>query len=231
MCTWPWTVPVCLYDSVFSVIGNCNDCRKSVRRGSGLEAWTLLKCSRHFRRSVCEHCRYCHKLCRCDSCKTIHWHRSTETARLDTERWIHGGGNCGTGHSEVNSRGWKLWDWTLRGEFTGVEIVGLGIERWIHGGGNCGTGHWEVDSQGWTLWDWTLRDEFTVVDIVGLDTERWIHRGGHCRIGHWEMNSQGWTLLEFGRCTHRTSKIGDIGACWNIGESASASRRCRCCKK
>ena len=30
--------------------------------------------------------------------------------------------------------------------------------------------------------------------------------------------------LEFGRCTHRTSKIGDIGACWNIGESASASR-------
>ena len=36
--------------------------------------------------------------------------------------------------------------------------------------------------------------------------------------------------IEFGRCTHRTSKIGDIGACWNIGESASASRRCRCCK-
>jgi len=34
-----------------------------------------------------------------------------------------------------------------------------------------------------------------------------------------------------GRCTHRTSKIGDIGACWNIGESASASRRCQCCKK
>jgi len=28
-------------------------------------------------------------------------------------------------------------------------------------------------------------------------------------------------MLEFGRCTHRTSKIGDIGACWNIGESAS----------
>jgi len=23
--------------------------------------------------------------------------------------------------------------------------------------------------------------------------------------------------LGFGRCTHRTSKIGDIGACWNIG--------------
>ena len=37
-------------------------------------------------------------------------------------------------------------------------------------------------------------------------------------------------LVEFGRCTHRTSKIGDIGPCWNIGESASASRRCRCCK-
>jgi len=34
-----------------------------------------------------------------------------------------------------------------------------------------------------------------------------------------------------GRCTHRTSKIGNIGACWNIGESASANRRCRCCQK
>jgi len=37
--------------------------------------------------------------------------------------------------------------------------------------------------------------------------------------------------IEFGRCTHRTLKIGNIGACWNIGESASASHRCRCCKK
>jgi len=37
--------------------------------------------------------------------------------------------------------------------------------------------------------------------------------------------------LEFGRCTHRTLKIGNIGACWNIGESASANRRCRCCQK
>jgi len=36
--------------------------------------------------------------------------------------------------------------------------------------------------------------------------------------------------LGFGRCTHRTLKIGDIKACWNIGESASASRRCRCYK-
>jgi len=36
-------------------------------------------------------------------------------------------------------------------------------------------------------------------------------------------------LLEFGRCTHRTSKIGNTGACWNIAESASASRRCRWC--
>jgi len=135
MCTWPWTVAVCLYDSVFSVIGNCNDCRKSVRRGSGLEAWTLLKCSRHFRRSVCEHCHCCHKLCRCDSCNTIHWHRSTETARLDTERWIHRGGHCQTGH----------W----------VDIVGLDIERWIHRCGHCRTGHWEMNSQEWTLWHWT----------------------------------------------------------------------------
>jgi len=30
----------------------------------------------------------------------------------------------------------------------------------------------------------------------------------------------GFQFLEFGRCTHRTSKIGNIGACWNIGESA-----------
>jgi len=37
--------------------------------------------------------------------------------------------------------------------------------------------------------------------------------------------------LGFGRCTHRTSKIGNIGACWNIGESASASCQCRCCQK
>ena len=37
--------------------------------------------------------------------------------------------------------------------------------------------------------------------------------------------------VEFGRCTHWTSKICNIGACWNIGESASASRRCRCCEK
>jgi len=29
---------------------------------------------------------------------------------------------------------------------------------------------------------------------------------------------------------HQTSKIGNIGACWNIGESALASRQCRCCK-
>jgi len=36
--------------------------------------------------------------------------------------------------------------------------------------------------------------------------------------------------IVFSRCTHRTSKISDIGACWNIGESALASRRCRCCK-
>jgi len=26
-------------------------------------------------------------------------------------------------------------------------------------------------------------------------------------------------LVGFGRCTHWTSKIGIIGACWNIGES------------
>jgi len=37
-------------------------------------------------------------------------------------------------------------------------------------------------------------------------------------------------VLVFGRCTHRTSKIGDIGACWNMGELVLASRRCRCCK-
>jgi len=36
--------------------------------------------------------------------------------------------------------------------------------------------------------------------------------------------------LGFGRCTHRTSKIGNIRACRNIGESASASHRCRCYK-
>jgi len=36
-----------------------------------------------------------------------------------------------------------------------------------------------------------------------------------------------WTV-EFGRCTHRTSKIGNIGP---AGTSASASRRCRCCQK
>jgi len=28
-----------------------------------------------------------------------------------------------------------------------------------------------------------------------------------------------------------TSKIGNIRACWNIGESASANRRYRCCQK
>jgi len=39
-----------------------------------------------------------------------------------------------------------------------------------------------------------------------------------------------YSKLGFCRCTHQTSKIGDIGASWNIGESASASRRCRCCK-
>jgi len=38
-------------------------------------------------------------------------------------------------------------------------------------------------------------------------------------------------IIGFGQCTHRTSKIGNIGAYWNIGESASANRRCRCCQK
>jgi len=38
-------------------------------------------------------------------------------------------------------------------------------------------------------------------------------------------------LVEFSRCTHQTSEIGNIGACWNIGESASANRRYPFCKK
>jgi len=66
----------------------------------------------------------------------------------------------------------KLHDWTLRGEFTGVDIARLDIE--------------------WTLWDWTLRGEFTGVDIAGLDIERWIHRSGHCGTGHqrWGLESE-----------------------------------------
>ena len=37
--------------------------------------------------------------------------------------------------------------------------------------------------------------------------------------------------LEFGRCTHRTSKSGNIGARWNISELASANCQCQSCRK
>jgi len=37
--------------------------------------------------------------------------------------------------------------------------------------------------------------------------------------------------VEFGQCTHQTSKINNIGACQNIGEEALANRRYRFGKK
>jgi len=52
-----------------------------------------------------------------------------DIAGLDIERWVHRGGHCMTGHSQMRSQGWTLHDWTLRDEFTGVDIAGRDIER------------------------------------------------------------------------------------------------------
>jgi len=50
--------------------------------------------------------------------------------------------------------------------------------------------------------------------------DQYVEAHGH-EINRSESKQNKWNTVPFGRCTHRTSKIGDIGACWYIGVGKS----------